>query len=78
LYSVELARAVNHFEGAGVKLRKYGEPDRTALAKEVRDVLAAALSVERYYGIEEELQASIDESLQKLRSEGYIHNLEEA
>jgi NTP pyrophosphatase (non-canonical NTP hydrolase) len=74
----ELARAVNHFEGTGIKLLKYGEPDRKALAKEVQDVLTAALSVARYYGIEDELQASIDESLQKLCSEGYIHSLEEA
>jgi hypothetical protein len=59
-------------------LQKYGQPDRTALAKEVQDVLSSALSVARYYGIEEELQASIDESIQKLRSAGYIHNLEEA
>lgn len=29
----EIAAAVNHFEGAGVKRQKHGEPDRKALAK---------------------------------------------
>jgi len=68
---------VNHFEGTGVKFQKYGEPDRITLAKEVQDVLRAALSVARYYGIEKELHVSIDDSLHTLRNEGYIPHREE-
>ena len=68
----ELAKAVNHFEGTGVKTQKYGEPNRSELAKEVQDVLRAALSIARYYSIEEELRASIDESYRKLEIEGFI------
>jgi NTP pyrophosphatase (non-canonical NTP hydrolase) len=70
--SGELAKAVNHFEGTGIKMQKYGEPDRAELAKEVQDVLRAALSIARYYGIEQELRASIDESYRKLKTEGFI------
>lgn len=68
----ELAKAVNHFEGTGVKKQKYGEPNRLELAKEVQDVMRAALSIAHYYGIEAELQSSIEDSYQKLVNEGYI------
>ena len=71
----ELAKAVNHFEGTGVKMQKYGEPNRAELAKEVQDVLRAALSIARYYDIEQELRASIDESYRKLKVEGFIKEL---
>lgn len=71
----ELAKAVNHFEGTGIKVQKYGEPDRMNLAKEVQDVMRAALSVARYYGIEAELQASIEDSYQRLVEEGHIKNV---
>lgn len=62
----ELAAVVNHFEGTGIKRQKHGEPDPAALAKEVQDVLRAALAIARYYGIEDQLRASIDESYRRL------------
>ena len=68
----ELAQQVNHFEGAGVKREKYGEPDRTELAKEVMDVLRGALQIAIYYGIESELEARIEASYQRMRDEGLI------
>ncbi len=68
----ELAKEVNHFEGTGVKMQKHGAPDRARLGKEVQDVIRAALSVARHYGIENELAFSIDESYGKLVREGYI------
>nr|HET6902479.1 hypothetical protein [Ktedonobacteraceae bacterium] len=68
----EIAKAVNHFEGTGIKLQKYGEPDRAALAKEVQDVICAALSIARYYGIEAELEHSLDNRYLRLIDEGYI------
>lgn len=71
----ELAKAVNHFEGTGIKAQKYGEPNREALAKEVQDVIRAALSIAHYYGIEAELQDSIDDSYAKLVDEGHIQSL---
>ncbi len=68
----ELAKEVNHFEGTGVKMQKHGAPDRAKLAKEVQDVMRAALSVARHYGIENELAFSIDDSSEKLLREGFI------
>ena len=68
----ELAKEVNHFEGTGVKMQKHGAPDRAKLAREVQDVMRAALSVARHYGIENELAFSIDDSYEKLLREGFI------
>jgi NTP pyrophosphatase (non-canonical NTP hydrolase)/predicted nucleotidyltransferase len=64
----ELAAEVNHFEGMGVKLQKRGEPDKQALAKEIEDVLRAALNIAHYYGIEQELKDSIDVHFQKMKN----------
>jgi NTP pyrophosphatase (non-canonical NTP hydrolase) len=68
----ELAAQVNHFEGSGVKRQKHGEPDRTKLAKEVQDVLRCALRLATYYGIEAELEASINRSYEQMKAEGLI------
>lgn len=68
----ELAQEVNHFEGTGIKLQKYGEPDKNRLAKEVMDVLRGALQVAMYYGIEDELQSAIENSYKRLKQEGYL------
>ena len=68
----ELAEQVNHFEGTGVKREKYGEPDKAKLAKEVQDVLRCALQIAQYYAIEQELAASIENSYQRLKAEGFV------
>jgi NTP pyrophosphatase (non-canonical NTP hydrolase) len=68
----ELAEQVNHFEGTGVKREKHGEPDKAKLAKEVQDVLRCALQIAQYYGIEQELEVSIENSYQRLKAEGFI------
>lgn len=57
----ELAQAVNHREGAGVKREKHGDPDDQAFVKEVQDVMVAALDIARYYGLLDELKRSIAE-----------------
>ncbi|GHO89677.1 hypothetical protein [Dictyobacter formicarum] len=68
----ELASAVNHFEGSGVKRQKHGLPNKAALAKEIQDVIRSALSVARYYGVEQELKDAIDYTYQVKLQEGYI------
>jgi NTP pyrophosphatase (non-canonical NTP hydrolase) len=68
----ELAEQVNLFEDTGIKRTKLGEPDRAKLAKEVQDVLRCALQIAEYYGIEEELAASVDASLHRMVQEGLI------
>lgn len=68
----ELAAQVNHFENLGVKREKHGVPDREKLAKEVQDVIRCALQIATHYGIEEELDNSIEHSYQSLLAEGLI------
>jgi NTP pyrophosphatase (non-canonical NTP hydrolase) len=68
----ELAQQVNHFQGCGVKREKHGEPDREALAKEVRQALIGVLQIAVYYGIEDEVEASLEWSYQRLVQEGHI------
>lgn len=62
----ELAQAVNHAEGMGIKREKYGEPEAEKLAKEIQDVMRAALGIARHYGIEAELGRSIDDAHARL------------
>ena len=70
--SGELAQQVNHFEGTGVKREKYGQPDRARLANELKGVLINALRVAQYYGVEDELRASLATTYGRLLAEGYI------
>ena len=68
----ELAQQVNHFEGSGVKRAKHGEPDREALAQEVRQALIGVLRIAVYYGIEREVEQSLEWSYRRLCQEGHI------
>ena len=68
----ELAQVINHFEGSGVKRQKMGEPSREHLTKEVFDVLRVALSIARYYGIEQELHELIDTDIARCQEQGLL------
>ena len=68
----ELAQQVNHFEDTGVKREKHGEPDRKKLTKEVMDVLRCTVQVAVYYGIEQDLEAALEQTYQRLKAEGHI------
>lgn len=70
----ELAKEVNHFEGSGKKIEKYGPPDKNKLAKEIQDILRSALHVALHYGIEKELSNSIDARFEILKRDGYIND----
>jgi NTP pyrophosphatase (non-canonical NTP hydrolase) len=69
----ELAAQVNHFEGSGIKQQKHGQPDRHKLAKEVQDVLRCALRIATYYGVEAELEAALNISYQRMKTEGWLN-----
>jgi len=68
----ELAKEINHFEGQGIKRQKYGRPDKGHLAKEVQDVIGAALQIALHYQIMDELDITIEQSYQRLKEEGWI------
>ena len=73
--SGELAQMVNHFEGSGIKHKKYGAPDKSKLAKEVMDILRCALQTAIFYDVTEELEAKINESYEIMKTEGLIDDL---
>jgi len=68
----EVASEVNHFEGSGIKRLKHGEPSKDALAGEIKQAIVALMQIAVYYSVEEELEKSIDESLQRMREEKLI------
>lgn len=59
----EVAQQVNHWEDSGIKRLKYGEPSKDALAGELKNVLSTVFRLVLYYHVEEELEKSIDNSL---------------
>ena len=73
----EVAAEVMHVERRGVKVERYGEPDRAKFAKELQDVLRAALALAAYYDLQEELEASIEESYQRVVAAGLVTPLAE-
>lgn len=68
----ELAKEVNHWERTGIKIKKYGEPSKESLASEIKNVITCALQVALYYGVEEELAASLDKSYNNLKEKGLV------
>jgi NTP pyrophosphatase (non-canonical NTP hydrolase) len=64
----ELAQYVNHLEDSGLKHLKYGPPQPEQIAKEIKDIIRAALQVARYYGLEAALEASFTASYQAIPS----------
>lgn len=59
----EVASEVNHFERSGIKIKKHGEPSRTHMADEIKQAINALVQLAQYYGLESELEQSIDRSL---------------
>jgi len=73
----ELATAVNHAEGMGVKSQKRGAPDLKNLVKEVEDVLRSALGIAYHYGVLDQVCASIADHHNSYREQGYIPSHEQ-
>jgi NTP pyrophosphatase (non-canonical NTP hydrolase) len=70
--SGELAQQVNHFENSGVKRKKHGEPDRAKLAQEAKGVLLTLFQIVDYYAQEKELNVTLEQTLERLRSDGFV------
>lgn len=68
----EVASEVNHFEKSGIKSLKHGEPSKQHLADEIKQAANALMQLAIYYNVEEELEKSIDASLEKMKNEGLI------
>jgi NTP pyrophosphatase (non-canonical NTP hydrolase) len=70
--SGELAAAVNHAEGTGVKIDKHGPFDPAHLVKEVMDVLRAAVGIAAHYGVVDDLRTAIADHYQRHVALGLI------
>lgn len=68
----EVASEVNHFEKSGIKSLKHGEPSKQHLADEIKQDVNALMQLAVYYNVENELEKSIDVSLEKMKNEGLI------
>ena len=66
----EVASEVNLWEDSGIKRQKHGEPSKEELAGEIKQALAALMQIAIYYHVEKELDGSIQESLEKMKTEG--------
>ncbi len=71
----EVAAEVNHFERKGVKVTRYGEPDRKKFVKELQDVIRAVLHLALYYDLQTELEESVDEYYRRVVNEGLVDPL---
>ncbi|NMA83749.1 MAG: hypothetical protein GX962_07800 [Epulopiscium sp.] len=69
----EVASEVNHFENAGIKRLKHGEPSKEALANEIKQAIVALMQIAVYYSVQEELEKSINDSLKKMKDENLIN-----
>ncbi len=65
----EVASEVNHFERSGIKIQKLGEPSKNHMADEIKQAINALIQLAQYYGIESELEQSINRSLDRIKNE---------
>ncbi|MCU0489177.1 MAG: ClbS/DfsB family four-helix bundle protein [Anaerolineales bacterium] len=70
--SGELADQVHLWEDAGRKRASGRQPDETELAKEIKQVLLAALDIARYYGVQAQLEQDIQANYARAIREGLI------
>lgn len=68
----EVASEVNHFENSGIKVQKHGEPSKQHMADEIKQAINALVQLAVYYEVEDELELSIDRSLEKMKNENLI------
>ncbi|MDE7193815.1 MAG: hypothetical protein K2O14_07580 [Oscillospiraceae bacterium] len=68
----EVASEVNHFEKSGIKVQKHGEPSKQHMADEIKQAINALVQLAVYYQAEDELELSIDRSLEKMKNENLI------
>ena len=68
----EIASEINLWEDSGIKRQKHGDPKKEDIANEIRQAMVELVKIARYYNVEEELEASIQTSLERSKAEGLI------
>lgn len=68
----EVAAEINLWEDSGLKRLKHGEPKKENIANEIRQAMVELAKIARYYHVEAELDASIENSINRSIAEGLI------
>lgn len=68
----EIASEINLWEDSGIKRQKHGEPKKENIAGEIKQAIVELFKIARYYGVEKQLEESIEASLKLAREEGLI------
>ncbi len=68
----EVAAEINLWEDSGLKRQKHGDPKKEDIANEIRQAMVELVKIAVYYHVEDELDASIQQSLERSRKEGLI------
>ncbi len=68
----EVASEINLWEDSGIKRQKHGEPKKENLANELRQAMVELFKIAKSYHVEEELENSIQASLERSRKDGLI------
>ena len=69
----EIASEINLWEASGIKRQKHGDPKKEDIANEIRQAMVELVKIAHYYHVEEELEASIQTSLERSKEEGLIN-----
>jgi len=67
----ELAKAVNHREGMGIKHQKHGDPVDRELVKEALDVMGAAVDIVLHYDLLHEFEDALQERYQSHEAKNF-------
>ena len=68
----EIASEINLWEDSGIKRQKHGDPKKEDIANEIRQAMVELVKIAHYYHVEEELETSIQTSLECSKAEGLI------
>ena len=68
----EVASEVYHFEKSGIKAQKHGESSKQHMADEIKQAINVLIQLVVYYNVEDELEFSIERSLNKMKNEGLL------
>ncbi|MSR91049.1 hypothetical protein [Inconstantimicrobium porci] len=60
------------WKNSGIKRQKHGEPKKENIAVEIRQAINALMQIALYYYVTDELQQSMDQSLERLKNEGLV------
>ncbi len=68
----EVAKEVNRLENSGTKVLRHGNGSKEDLTSEIKDAMNALMQLAIYYNATDQLQTAIHNSIEQLKTEGYI------